>query len=116
MIIDDKKIKSQAFDAISAAKDCKYYRVLPTGELQINNSFKSYVFLAYVRGNWFTSFGFRKSTSVTIPEDGVSLFAYGNNSLWIPNDNGGADISTPVIPLDENTRIVLFAFLAKLMM
>lgn len=113
MIIDNKKIKSQALDAISSARDCRFYRVLPTGELQINNSFKSYVFLAYVRGNWFTSFGFRKNASVKIPEDGVSLLAYGNNSLWVPNDNGGTDISTPVIPLDENTRIVLFAFSGK---
>ena len=113
MIIDNNKIKAEALEAISNAKDCRYYRVLPTGELQINNGFKSYVFLAYVRGDWFTSYGFRKSASVKIPEDGVSLLAYGNNSLWLPNEKNGVDISTPVIPLDENTRIVLFAFSGK---
>ena len=113
MIIDNNKIKAEALEAISSAKDCRYYRVLPTGELQINNGFKSYVFLAYVRGDWFTSYGFRKSASVKIPEDGVSLLAYGNNSLWLPNEKDGVDISTPVIPLDENTRIVLFAFSGK---
>ena len=113
MIIDNNKIKAEALEAISIAKDCRFYRVLPTGELQINNSFKSYVFLAYVRGEWFTSYGFRKSASVKIPEDGVSLLAYGNNSLWLPNEKDGVDISTPVIPLDENTCIVLFAFSGK---
>lgn len=109
MIIDNKKIKSKALDAISAAKDCRFYRVLPTGELQINNSFKSYVFLAYVRGNWFASYGTRKRASIKIPEEGISLFASGNNSLWLPNDTN-VDISVPGIPLDESTHVMLFAF------
>ena len=113
MIIDNIKIKTEALEAISSARDCAYYRILPTGELQINNGFKSYVFLSYVRGNWFASIGERKSASSTIPKDGQSLFAYGNNSLWAPNDNSGVDISTPVIPLDENTRIFQFAFSGK---
>lgn len=48
MIIKDNHMKTKALEAIAGAKDCSYFRVLPTGELQINNYFKSYVFLAYV--------------------------------------------------------------------
>ena len=110
MIITDKKIKSKSLEAISSAKDCAYYRILPTGELQINSYFKSYVFLAYVRGNWFASFGNRKGASVEIPAEGLSLFAYGNNSLWIPNDDGAVEITNPLLPLETDTHVVLFAF------
>ena len=81
MIIKDNHMKMKALDAISGAKDCAYFRILPTGELQINNRFKSYVFLAYVRGNWFASYGTRKNSSIEIPEQGINLFAYGNNSM-----------------------------------
>ena len=113
MIINNNKIKNEALEAISNARDCTYYRILPTGELQINNGFKSYVFLSYVRGNWFVSLGERKSASAAIPKDWLGLFACGNNSLWVPKDNNDVDISTPVIPLDESTRIVQFAFSGK---
>ena len=110
MIIDNERIVNKSLKAIAQAKDCLYFRVLSTGELQINNYFKSYVFLAYVRGHWYTSFGNRKGSSISIPETGLDLFAYGNNSLWIQNDNKEVDISNPVIPLDKDTRVALFAF------
>ena len=109
MIINDKKVKTKFLDAIGNSKDCNYYHVLPTGELQINHGFKSYVYLAYVRGDWFASYGTRKRASITIPAEGISLFASGNNSLWLPNDNG-VEISVPGIPLGEDTHVVLFAF------
>lgn len=113
MIIKDKKIKFEALEAISNSKDCSYYRMLPTGDLEINNGFKSYVFLAYVRGDWFASFGERKGASAAIPEKGLTLFVHGNNSLWIQNKNHEVDISTPVIPLDKSTQVALFAFSGK---
>ena len=113
MIIKDNHMKMKALDAISGAKDCAYFRILPTGELQINNRFKSYVFLAYVRGNWFASYGMRKSSSIEIPEQGINLFAYGNNSIWIQNTEKDVDVSTSILPLDESTKVVLFAFTGK---
>lgn len=113
MIINDNHMKMKALDAISGAKDCAYFRILPTGELQINNHFKSYVFLAYVRGNWFASYGMRKSSSVEIPEQGINLFAYGDNSIWIQNNENNVDVSTSVLPLDESTHAILFAFYKK---
>ena len=113
MIINDKQMKLKSLEAISSAKDCTLFQILPTGELQINKHFKSYVFLAYVGGNWFASFGDRKGTSITIPEKGLNLFVCGNNSLWIQNKNNDIDISTPIIPLDESTHVVLFSFSGK---
>lgn len=113
MIIKDNHMKMKALDAISGAKDCAYFRILPTGELQINNRFKSYVFLAYVRGNWFASYGMRKSSSIEIPEQGINLFAYGDNSIWIQNNEKDVDVSTSILPLDESTKVVLFAFTGK---
>ena len=113
MIIKDNHMKMKALDAISGAKDCTYFRISPTGELQINNRFKSYVFLAYVRGNWFASYGMRKSSSIEIPEQGINLFAYGNNSIWIQNNEKDVDVSTSILPLDESTKVVLFAFTGK---
>ena len=113
MIIKDNHMKMKALDAISGAKDCAYFRILPTGELQINNRFKSYVFLAYVRGNWFASYGMRKNSSIEIPEQGINLFAYGNNSIWIQNNEKDVDVSTSILPLDESTKVVLFAFTGK---
>lgn len=113
MIINDNHMKMKALDAISGAKDCAYFRILPTGELQINNHFKSYVFLAYVRGNWFASYGMRKNSSIEIPEQGINLFAYGNNSIWIQNNEKDVDVSTSILPLDESTKVVLFAFTGK---
>ena len=113
MIIKDNHMKMKALDAISGAKDCAYFRILPTGELQINNRFKSYVFLAYVRGNWFASYGMRKSSSIEIPDQGINLFAYGNNSIWIQNNEKDVDVSTSILPLDESTQVVLFAFTGK---
>ena len=113
MIIDNKNIKFKVLEAISSARDSTYYRILSTGELQINHKFQSHVFLAYVRGNWFASYGQRKCVSIEIPEKGLDLFAYGNNSLWIENNNEEVDVATPVVPLDSNTRIVLFAFSGK---
>ena len=113
MIIKDNHMKIKALDTISGAKDCAYFRILPTGELQINNRFKSYVFLAYVRGNWFASYGMRKSASMEIPETGLDLFVYGDNSIWIQNNENNVDVSTSVLPLDESTRVVLFAFTGK---
>lgn len=109
MIINDKKVKTKFLDAIGNSKDCNYYHVLPTGELQINHSFKSYVYLAYVRGELFASYGTRKRASITIPEEGVSLFAASNNSIWLPNDTN-VEISVPGMQLDESTHTVLFAF------
>lgn len=113
MIITDDHIIRKTLDAIASAKDCSYYRILPTGELKINNSFKSYVYLAYARGNWFASFGTRKGASMKIPEKGMDLFAYGHDSICIQTEKQEVDISNPVIPLDENTRIFLFAFSEK---
>ena len=113
MIIKDRKFKFEALEAISNSKDCSYYRMSPTGNLEINNGFKSYVFLAYVRGDWFASFGERKAASTAIPEKGLTLFVHGNNSLWIQNENHEVDISTPVIPLDKSTQVALFAFSGK---
>lgn len=113
MIVDNKNIKFKVLEAISSARDCTYYRILSTGELQINHKFQSHVFLVYVRGNWFASYGQRKRASMVIPEKGVDLFAYGNNSLWIENNNKEVDVATPVVPLDSNTQIVLFAFSGK---
>lgn len=113
MIINDNHMKMKALDAISGAKDCAYFRILPTGELQINNHFKSYIFLAYVRGNWFASYGMRKSASMEIPQKGLDLFVYGDNSIWIQNNENNVDVSTSVLPLDESTRVVLFAFTGK---
>jgi hypothetical protein len=113
MIITDNHMKYKTLDTIAESKDCTYYRILSTGELLINNLFKSYVYLAYVRGNWFASFGTRKGASVAIPENGLDLFAYGNNSLWIQTSDNDVDLSTPVIPLDQNTRVMLFAFSGK---
>lgn len=110
MIITNKKVKEKSLEAISKAKDCAYFRILQTGELLINNYFKSHVFLAYVRGHWFASYGNRKGASIEIPENGLDLFAYGDNSIWVQNNDNVVDISTPVIPLDENTCVVLFTF------
>ena len=113
MIVPDKRSKLKSLNAILEAKNCKYYKILPTGDLHINQLFKSHVFIAYVCGNWFASYGEKKSASIAIPEDGLGLFLYGNNSLWFSNDNGDVDVSTPTIPLDQNTFVVLGAFSGK---
>lgn len=113
MFIDKEKKKRKILAAIANAKNRSYYRILPTGQLAINNKFVSHVFLTYDRGNWFASYGPRKGSSVAIPEVGIPLCAYGNDCIWITNDNGEADISTSVIPLEEETHFVLFAFSGK---
>ena len=113
MIDINKKIKEKSLEAISRAKDCTYFRIMPTGKLLINNYFNGHVFLAYVNGNWFAAFGNRTSSSTTIPENGLDLFAYGDNSIWIRNSNNDIDISTPAIPLDKNTCAMLFTFYGK---
>ena len=113
MLIHDDHIKQKTLDTIVSAKNCSYYRVLPTGELQINHYFKCHVFLAYVRGQWFASYGERKGSSAAVPEEGIGLFACTNNNIWLPCDNNNVDISSSVIPLDESTHAVLFAFSGK---
>ena len=113
MFINKEKKKRKILAAIANAKDHSYYRILPTGQLAINKKFVSHVFLTYDRGNWFASHGTRKGSSVAIPEAGIPLCAYGNDCIWITNDNGEADISTSVIPLEEDTHFVMFAFSGK---
>ena len=113
MLIRDNKMKMKSLDAIANAKDCSYYRMLPTGHLLINHYFKSYVFLAYVRGNWFASYGNRKGSSMAVPENGLDLFASSNDSIWIQNEDGDIDVSTSLLPLDKSTCALLFAFSGK---
>lgn len=113
MFVHKEKPINKSLAAIAKAKDGVCYRILPTGELHINNFFRSYVFLAYVRGNWFASHGMRKGSSMAIPEEGVDLFAYGNDSIWIRNEDNQVDVADSVLPLEESTHAVLFAFSGK---
>jgi hypothetical protein len=110
MIITDNTQIHKTLEKISNKKSCTYYRILPTGELHINGYFRSHVFLAYVNGNWYASFGSRKSASIEIPENGVDLFVSSNNSLWIRNDDGTVDVASSEIPVDEGTCLALFTF------
>ena len=113
MIFDNEKKRKKILESIASSKGCSYYRVLPTGELSINNKFVSHVFLAYVRGNWFATYGLRTDASISIPEAGIPLFAYGNDSVWIPTEDDKVDIANSVLPLEENTHFVLFTFSGK---